>query len=146
MDAKLTMEQVRAMDNNSLRALMAEMFGWEIASIDQQTSPEGICTLIRGFPPGKGVLETLYRDWPGNLNHAVELLIGLDWSLGPDRYKGEIACVIEWGENLEYGREHCVEEYARTPARAVSLAFVAYKLARLNKAYRIEDTPGEGGE
>lgn len=129
MDTNLTMEQVRAMDNTALRRLVAEMFGW--TDIYEQWGEYGEYPAFdyHGVPPGTEY-RTQLPDWPDCLDDAVELVDGMEWTLGPDRYMGEITCLIEWGADLEYGREHAVEEFAPTPARAVTLAWVAWKLER----------------
>jgi hypothetical protein len=125
----LTMEQVREMDNTALRVLVAQLLGWTEIYEQYSEWEEERAFDYHGVPPSTDD-RTLLPDWPEDLNDAVWLVTGLEWTLGPDRYKGEIACSIEWGANLEYGREHAVEEFSPTPVRAVTLAWIAWKLAQ----------------
>lgn len=126
----LTMDQVRAMDNITLRVQVAMLLGWSDIH-EQWIEWKGKRIFdYQGVPAGAGGHDARLPNWVTYLDDAIELVAGLEWTLGPDRYQGEIACSIEWGANLDYGREHCVEEYARQPARAVTLAWVAWKLAQ----------------
>lgn len=137
------MEQVREMDNYALQRLVGELLGWHIEHEEHKFQDYVIYResfIVR--PDGSKFnpqvtdeyleqeLVSVLPEWSECLDDAIELVAGLDWFLGPDRYTGEIACSIEWGANLDYGREHCVEEFAPAPARAVTLAWVAWKLAQ----------------
>jgi len=122
----LTMDQVREKDNAELRRLVAELLGWTDIYEQWGEFDDYSAFDYHGVPPG-WTNRTVLPDWLECLDDAVLLVDGLNWLLGHDRYRNEIVCSIEWGK---HGWEHGAEEYATTPARAVTLAWVAWKLAQ----------------
>ena len=136
----LTMEQVREMDNYALQRLVGELLGWHIEHEEHKfqefvTYRESFIVRPDGSKFNPQVIDKYLEqelvsalpDWVECLDDAVLLVDGLNWLLGHDRYRNEIVCSIEWGK---HGWEHGAEEYATTPARAVTLAWVAWKLAQ----------------
>lgn len=121
----LTMEQVREMDNTALRVLVAQLLGWTDIYEQFGEWEEERAFDYYGVPLG-WTNRTALPEWPEYLDDAVELfndeqvhaftLSGLHdfgWSAVICDHKG-----------MKY------IEHDRMPARAVVLAWIAWKLNR----------------
>lgn len=145
MDA-LTIHQAREMDNDELRALVAQMLDYRLYEGNGRYGRYVFCgpwlasyseeqltrfwNGVRAYAtPEEARTSQDVPDWPEDLHDAVGLMDGLDWILCPAD-SGGYSCLIEWGARTEYGREHAVEEIEDGAARAVTLAWVAWKLAQ----------------
>jgi len=153
----LTMEQVRAMDNAALRVLVAEMLDYRIYEGNGRYGRYVFCgpwlaeyterqlerfwDMARSYTtPEAAKTSQDVPDWPEDLDYAVDLLHtlmkpndGFHWHLAteaPDSF----VCIAGYEgmaaeRHKERGEIVRVLEYAPTPARAVTLAWVAWKLA-----------------
>ncbi len=135
----LTMEQVREMDDVALRRLVAEMLGWHIEHEEHKFQEfviyrESFIVRPDGskFKPQvidkylEQELVSALPDWVECLDDAVELISGEffhAFTLSGLYDFGWSATICDH-EDTKY------VELDRTPARAVTLAWVAWKLAQ----------------
>jgi hypothetical protein len=127
----LTMEQVRAMDNAALRLLVARLL-WETEVIE----PGDSITVAERDTVGRIMarrIETpdiphyliqsaLAPDWITSLDDAITLLVGRRVELQSSG--------ADWGARVGHWVGGDGWERAETPAHAVALAWVAWKLAQ----------------
>lgn len=113
----LTMERVREMSDHNLRMLVAELRGWTdiIEDYDQWnytgTPPDGGPS---GFLPG----------WPWLLDDAAKLVQGTIF------HAFTLSGLYDfgWSATIRDHKDVKYVEHARQPARAVTLAWVAWRL------------------
>ncbi len=129
----LTMESVRAMDDHTLRRLVAGMLGWRIEHETHEFA--GMILYRESFivrPDGSKFkayvideyheqeLVCVIPDWPDSLDDAVSLLVGQRMELQSSG--------ADWAARVGYWPGADGWQRADTPARAVTLAWVAWKL------------------
>lgn len=117
----LTMEQVREMDNTALRVLVAQLLGWTDIYEQYGEWEEERAFDYHGVPPG-WTSRTVLPDWLECLDDAVYLVSDMYWSV--EKSVGYWAAV----SSMPSGDGQIVCE--DTPARALVLAWIAWKLAQ----------------
>jgi len=133
----LTMEQVREMDNYALQRLVGELLGWHIEHEEHKFQEfviyrESFIVRPDGSKFNPQVVDKYLEqelvsalpDWSECLDDAVELINGEQFHA----FTLSGLCDFGWSATICDHKDIKYIEYSRKPARALILAWVAWKL------------------